>query len=67
MAGTMAGGKAASQTNRLIYGEDFYIRIGSLGGSAKTSKPKGFAAMSPEKRSAAGQKGGSRSRRGAKK
>ena len=33
MAGTVAGGKLAAQTNREKYGADFYRRIGAIGGS----------------------------------
>lgn len=46
------------------YGEDYYKMIGSLGGRKKV--PKGFALMTPEKRSLCGQKGGRISRRGSK-
>ena len=41
MAGTKAGGAKAAQTMKDKHGEDFYVRIGRLGGSVKT--PKGFA------------------------
>ena len=40
MAGTINGGKAAAETNKKLYGEDFYARIGAQGGSI--CKPKGF-------------------------
>lgn len=40
MAGTVAGGKAAAVTNKRIYGEDFYGRIGALGG--KKGRTGGF-------------------------
>lgn len=43
MAGTVAGGKAAAQTNIKIYGADFYQRIGSIGG--KNGRAGGFASM----------------------
>ena len=62
MAGTKRGGRKAANTNRQRHGDDFYARIGSMGGR-KTDVAKGFAAMSPEKRSAAGRKGGRRSSR----
>lgn len=42
MSGTPSGGKRASETNRVKYGEDFYARIGAKGGSRK-SQSKGFA------------------------
>lgn len=63
MAGTKAGGLAAAKRNKEKYGPDFYKNIGKMGGSAEKTRPSGFAAMSPEKRSAAGRKGGSTSRR----
>lgn len=40
MAGTLKGGKRAAQTNKKRYGEDFYRRIGSIGG--KNGKTGGF-------------------------
>lgn len=63
MPGTKAGGIKAAKTNRERHGEDFYKRIGAVGGSQPTSTPKGFAA-SRERASAAGRKGGKISRRG---
>lgn len=62
MAGTKQGGKKAAAANKKKYGDNFYARIGSKGGR-KTDVIKGFAAMSPEERSAAGRKGGLRSSR----
>lgn len=41
MAGTISGGKQASKTNKERHGEDFYARIGAIGGSH--SKTGGFA------------------------
>lgn len=68
MAGTLAGGKAASETNKLKYGENFYKDIGRMGGKKKTDLPKGFAYMkatgNTEKIREAGRKGGEISRRG---
>lgn len=66
MAGTKRGGKQAADTNRELYGDDFYKRIGAKGGKKgwKDGAIKGFAAMTYEERSAAGKLGGSRSRRG---
>lgn len=37
MAGTVAGGKSAAQTNKRIYGADFYARIGAMGGKKGTT------------------------------
>lgn len=63
MSGTKAGGLKARETNRLLHGEDFYKRIGKIGGS-KLGVKKGFAIMPREKVVMAGRKGGSISRRG---
>lgn len=62
MAGTLAGGAKARDTN-LKRDPLFYKKIGSKGGSSPTASPKGFAAMTREKRSEAGKKGGTISRR----
>ena len=43
--------------NREKYGEDFYQRIGAMGGSAKV-KTKGFGSATPEQRREWGSKGG---------
>lgn len=40
MAGTRAGGKAAARTNKIKYGNDFYGRIGAIGG--RKGKTGGF-------------------------
>lgn len=61
MAGTKAGGIAASHTNRKVHGSTFYADIGSVGGRARV--PKGFACMPREKVSEAGRKGGRISKR----
>lgn len=61
MSGTKIGGQRASITNRRLHGEDFYKRIGSLGG--KVGGFKGFA-RNPELAKIAGAKGGKISRRG---
>lgn len=62
MPGTKAGGRKARETNYVKHGDDFYRKIGSLGGRAETSKPKGFAA-NPKLAVKAGRKGGKKSRR----
>lgn len=64
MSGTKSGGQAAARTNKQRYGDGFYARLGSLGGSVRTAK--GFAKMPKEKVRAAGRKGGAISRRGPK-
>ena len=72
MAGTKEGGARAATTNKSKYGEDFYVRIGAIGG--KNGNTGGFA--SPllcdceykedlhKKAECAGAKGGTISRRG---
>lgn len=60
MAGTIAGGKAAADTNKKIYGSDFYKKIGAIGG--KKGKTGGFFA-NRELASKAGAKGGRISKR----
>lgn len=62
MSGNRLGGLKTAKINKAKYGDDFYVRVGRSGG-IKSAK-KGFALMSPEKRKAAGSKGGSISRRG---
>lgn len=54
-----SGGKQAATRNKLMYGEDFYKRIGAMGGKkgAKDGVIKGFAAMTRKQRQAAGRKG----------
>ena len=61
MAGTKEGAKKASQTNKELYGEDFYKRIGAVGG--RLGKTGGFYANRELARTA-GAKGGRISRRG---
>jgi len=60
MAGTKLGGKKAAETNKRIHGEDFYPRIGAIGG--KKGKTGGFYA-NRELARIAGAKGGRISRR----
>jgi len=55
MAGTVQGGKAAATTNKKKYGEDYYGRIGALGG--KKGRTGGFFA-NRELAATAGRKGG---------
>jgi general stress protein YciG len=61
MAGTKAGGIRASETNRRLYGEDYYTVLGRKGGLVKV--PKGFAKWPKERISEAGRKGGTTSSR----
>lgn len=72
MPGTKAGGLKAAHKNRMLHGDDFYKRIGRLGG--KKTGPKGFAIPTVcdcdiypyehRKSECAGAKGGRISRRG---
>lgn len=63
MAGTLEGGQAAAKTNKEKYGEDFYKKIGAMGG--KKGKTGGFYA-NRELARVAGAKGGRISRRSKK-
>lgn len=60
MGGTKAGGRLAAATNRKKHGQDFYKKIGAMGGAA--SKTSGFYA-NRELASRAGRLGGIASRR----
>ena len=60
MAGTKTGGKTAAATNKAKYGDDFYARIGAMGG--KKGRTGGFFA-NRELARIAGAKGGRISRR----
>lgn len=60
MAGNREGGLKTAQTNRDKHGDDFYQRIGSMGG--KTGKKRGGFNV-PGVASRAGRIGGLRSRR----
>lgn len=61
MAGTRAGGLKTEKINKQRYGEDYYVRIGAMGG--RTSKGGGFA-KNPELASRAGRIGGKIGKRG---
>lgn len=61
MAGTSIGGIKAAITNKAKHGEDFYVRMGRLGGAK--SRGGGFAANRELAREA-GRKGGRKSKRG---
>ena len=60
MAGTSDGGKYAAETNKKLYGQDFYKRIGAIGGARGTTG--GFYA-NRELARIAGRKGGLVSKR----
>lgn len=61
MAGTRVGALKASATNRERYGQDFYKKIGAIGGR---NGHTGEFASNPELARVAGRKGGTISRRG---
>lgn len=60
MSGTKEGGNASATKNKKLYGADYYVRIGALGG--KASRTGGFYA-NRELASRAGKIGGQRSRK----
>jgi general stress protein YciG len=59
MSGTKIGGQRAAQTNKEIYGEDFYREIGAKGGRAHNRG--GFTDRNLARK--AGRLGGLKSRR----
>lgn len=59
---TPEGRAKALKTMRERYGDDYFKRMGRLGGSSYHSKPRGFAS-DPEQARIAGRKGGAKSRR----
>ena len=66
ISGTKSGGEAAARTNKERYGADYYAKIAKKSAAswvANGRKPKGFAAVSKEKRAEAGRRGGQASRR----
>lgn len=63
MSGNIIGGRKASRTNRERYGEDFYKKIGAIGG--RNGHSGGFS-YNPALARVAGSKGGSKSKRGLK-
>jgi len=65
MNGSKEGGAKTAQTIKAKYGEDFYAKIGAIGGSTIPTKPRGFAANRELARTA-GAKGGQVSKRGTK-
>lgn len=64
MAGTLEGGRRAAATNKAKHGEDFYKKLGALGGKfgKKDGTVKGFAAV-PGLAKRAGVLGGRKSKR----
>jgi len=72
MSGTRAGGLRASETTKELHGDDFYKKVGALGGKKSRG---GFGTQTvgrdgltgSERARIAGAKGGAISRRRAKK
>ena len=70
MAGTQSGGKAAARRNKEKYGDDFYAKIGAMGG--KAGHTGGFASphrgtdglLGKDRARIVGAIGGRKSRRG---
>ena len=60
MAGTKTGGAKAAKRNKELYGSEFYVKIGAMGG--RKSRGGGFA-KNPELAREAGRKGGQASRK----
>ncbi|MBO7732221.1 MAG: hypothetical protein J6S67_06705 [Methanobrevibacter sp.] len=65
MSGTLEGGRKAAIMNKKLHGEDFYKRIGKMGGSVSGIE-KGFA-LNHKLARIAGAMGGRISKRKAKK
>lgn len=65
MVGTIEGGRKAAEKNKKHFGEDFYHRIGKLGGKSPKTKPSGFACDKARAVNAA-KKAGKVSKRGYK-
>lgn len=67
MAGTKTGGQRAAATNKTRHGEDFYARIGRIGGMRSRTGgfhyTKNYPLDHPAHPSNAGRKGGRRSKR----
>jgi len=63
MAGTVNGGKQAAKTNRERHGEDYYQRIGAIGGKNGITGGFGNGDKGLELAREAGAKGGRKSRR----
>ena len=61
MSGTRLGGQKCAKTNKYLYGDDFYKKIGTKGGRSGGPN-RGFAA-NPELARTAGSKGGKKSHR----
>lgn len=62
MSNTKAGGIKVAETNKRLYGDDYYVKIGAMGGKIKNGN-KGFGS-NRELAKIAGRKGGLKSRDG---
>lgn len=63
MSGTKIGGAKAAATNKARYGEDFYKKMGAIGGKKSSGYPFGHGMVDPR---VIGAMGGKKSRRGKK-
>lgn len=63
MSGTINGGRRAAITNKAKHGNDFYKRIGSIGGKLGTTGGFGQGDIGKERAKIAGAKGGKISKR----
>lgn len=63
MAGTKEGGRKAAATNKEKHGDDFYKKIGKMGGAKSHPETRPFA-LNPDLARRAGRNGGAKSRRG---
>lgn len=66
MAGNKQGGIKAAQSNKERHGDDFYKRLGAMGGAIARPESRWFA-LHPDLAKEAGRKGGLISRRGPSK
>lgn len=64
MAGTIDGGRAAAKTNKELYGEDYYARIGAMGGRKSRNGGFGQGEAGRERARKYGAIGGRISRKG---
>ncbi len=62
IGGTKEGGRKAAATNKQLFGDDWYSRIGAMGGRWDDPQRR-WCARHPELASIHGKKGGQNSRR----
>lgn len=63
MPGTKVGGAKAAASMKRLYGNDYYINVGKMGGKTPKKTPSGFASMTHERLVELGRKGGTISRK----